>query len=195
MDEPCNLCPTCSFYGFENKEDSHDLFHRPCLDCTSHYTHKEYLCDICQHLRLPHLLNCVSPQIRQQYRLPLRQGLLEVDTTKCPLCNIVIDTIKSSKVNMLATQTEDSDYEIILTFEKLQETDSAVSITIKSHQKMHPTISASGLLNIEIFWKENIEVIPRGKSFLTTYQFGASQHIGQLRIDDIKGNISLLNLI
>lgn len=120
MNGNCALCPSSLFYYAHSEtgptaRERHELFHQRCSACSLSKPQEDFLCDICQHLRLGHLVKCVKPETRMRYLFPLPKVLAEDGIgTKCPLCRFVNHMIVVGLSAELLSQVKKADYDIVL---------------------------------------------------------------------------------
>ncbi len=95
MADDCAVCPSSLFYyrhseSGSTREERHELFHQSCPACSPVKAQDQSLCDLCQHLRLEHLIRCVEPENFKEILFPLQKGLADTYVERlCPLCRMV----------------------------------------------------------------------------------------------------------
>lgn len=132
----CEYCPFSLFY-YEYSEsgpttaEREELFHQPCHPCSLSAFQDERLCPICQHLRLRHLVTCVSVESRRRFLFHLRQGLVQEDVVpRCPLCRLVWHMILHAFDKNRVSAIMRSDHNICLFLGPLDEHKSSVAADI-----------------------------------------------------------------
>jgi len=116
MATSCDLCASaCSYYAHTDSkpstQETYELFHEPCSDCTPAAPSEEVLCKICRHLRLRHLVRCVDRKTRRQYNFLLRRTHV---ATRCSFCHLVTDMLAAALGAEKLKSVIGKDYKILL---------------------------------------------------------------------------------